>query len=140
MNSGELVADTFTGLTVGHAVIIYSGVVVTGMLGVVERDGYIVISNNGVVVVVPVTVILPVTVDVPVTVAVGIIEFDNVFVAVLVFVTEDVGTSEVVNDPVCVPDILDVPLPVYVIEGVEVSERVMETVGALLELMEIVLV
>jgi hypothetical protein len=39
MNSGELVAETFTGLTVGHAVIIKSGVVVTGMLGVVDREG-----------------------------------------------------------------------------------------------------
>ena len=110
------------------------------MLGVVERDGYIVISNNGVVVPVTVAVGIIETVDVLVTVAVGTSDDENVPVAVLVIVTEDVGTSEVVNVPVCVPDILDVPLPVYVIEGVEVSERVMETVGALLELMEIVLV
>ena len=55
-------ADTFTGLTVGHAVIIKSGVVVTGILGLVVRDGYIVSANSGVVVLVPVTVILLVTV------------------------------------------------------------------------------
>jgi hypothetical protein len=39
--------DTFTGLTVGHAVTINRGVVVAGMLGVTELDGYAVIANSG---------------------------------------------------------------------------------------------
>jgi hypothetical protein len=41
-------AETFTGLTVGHAVIIKRGVVVTGILGVTDLEGYGVISNKGV--------------------------------------------------------------------------------------------
>ena len=110
MNNGELVAETFTGLTVGHAVIIYSGVVVTGILGVVDRDGYIVISNRGEVVLVNVTVILPVTVMLLVTVVVGISDADN--------------------DPDNVAGT----------EGVTESESVMETVGSLLDVTDTVLV
>ena len=108
MNSGELVAETFTGLTVAHAVIIKSGVVVTGILGVVDRDGYSVIANSGVLVLVPVTVIEPVPVILDVIVLVGI--------------------NEVVNDPDNVAGTL----------GVTESESVMETVGSLLEVTVIV--
>ena len=110
MNSGELVAETLTGLTVGHAVIMNSGVVVTGILGVVDRDGYMVISNNGVVVLVPVTVMLPVVVTLVVTVPLGI--------------------TDAVNEPDTVAGT----------EGVIESERVMETVGSLLDVTDTVLV
>jgi hypothetical protein len=99
-----------TGLTVGHAVIIKSGVVVAGILGVVVRDEYIVIANNGVVVPVPVIVTEPVT----------------VILDVIVFV----GTSDADNDPDNVAGT----------EGVTESESVMEGVGALLEVTDIVLV
>ena len=48
MNKGLVDAETFTGLTVGHAVTIKRGVVVTAILGVTDLDGYAVISNRGV--------------------------------------------------------------------------------------------
>jgi hypothetical protein len=123
-------ADTFTGLTVGHAVIIKSGVVVTGILGLVDRDGYIVNSNSGVVVLVPVTVILLVNVLLLVTVVVGISDADNVPVAVLLLVTVVVGISDADN----VPD-KDAGTV-----GVTESESVMETVGSLLDVTDTVLV
>ena len=53
-------AETFTGLTVGHAVIINRGVVVTAMLGVTDLEGYGVISNSGVEVAVTLSVPDPV--------------------------------------------------------------------------------
>lgn len=99
-----------TGLTVGHAVIIKSGVVVTGILGVVVRDGYAVIANSGVLVLVPIIVTEPVP---------DILD-------VIVFV----GIKEAVNDPDNVAGT----------DGVTESERVMETVGSLLEVTDIVLV
>jgi len=109
-----------TGLTVGHAVIIKSGVVVTGILGLVERDGYIVNANSGEVVLVNVIVTEPVA---------DILD-------VIVFV----GIKEVVNDPDNVAGTLADPLPVRVTVGVTESESVMETVGSLLEVTDIVLV
>jgi len=119
-----------TGLTVGHAVIIYNGVNVTGILGLVVRDGYSVIANSGVVVLVPVIVtepvpdILDVIVFVPVTVVVA--EPVPVILDVIVFV----GIKEAVNDPDNVAGT----------EGVTESESVMETVGSLLEVTDTVLV
>jgi hypothetical protein len=41
-------AETFTGLTVGQAVTMKRGVVVTGILGVIDLEGYAVIANRGV--------------------------------------------------------------------------------------------
>jgi len=43
MKRGLLVAETFTGLGVGQAVIMKSGVVVTATLGVVDCEGIMVI-------------------------------------------------------------------------------------------------
>jgi hypothetical protein len=80
------------------------------MLGVVDRDGYNVIANSGVLVLVPVIVIDPVAVILEVIVLVGI--------------------SDVVNDPDNDAGTL----------GVTESERVMETVGSLLEVTDTVLV
>jgi hypothetical protein len=93
---------------------------VIGILGLVDRDGYIVIANNGVVVVVPVIVTEP--------------------VVVMLLVIVLVGTNDDVNEPVSVPDILVDQLPVRVTVGVIESERVMETVGTLLDVTDIVLV
>jgi hypothetical protein len=87
-----------------------SGVGVTRMLGLVVRDGYSVIANSGVLVLVPVIVIEPVA----------------VILDVIVFV----GTREAVNDPDNVAGTL----------GVTESDRVMETVGSLLEVTDTVLV
>ena len=80
------------------------------MLGLVVRDGYSVIANSGVLVLVPVIVIEPVA----------------VILDVIVFV----GTREAVNDPDNVAGTL----------GVTESDRVMETVGSLLEVTDTVLV
>jgi len=80
------------------------------LLGLVVREAYIVISYNGVVVLVVVSVILLVT--------------------VLLKVTEDVGTSD--------EDML--LLPVSVTVGVTESERVIDTVGLLLDVTDTVLV
>jgi len=88
-----IAAETFTGLTVGHAVTIKSGVVVGGILGLVVRDGNIVISNSGVEVPVPVSVTLPVT--------------------VILVVLDELGTRDVVGVKVPVP--VSVTLPDTVI-------------------------
>ena len=119
-----------TGLTVGHAVIIYNGVNVTGILGVVVRDGYIVISNSGVVVLVPVIVTEPVPDILDVIVFVPVTDVVTEPVPVLLDVIVFVGISEAVNDPDNDAGI----------EGVTESESVMETVGSLLEVTDIVLV
>jgi len=119
-----------TGLTVGHAVIIKSGVVVTGILGVVVRDGYAVIANSGVLVLVPIIVTEPVPdiLDVIVYVPVPVVVTEPVpdILDVIVFV----GIKEAVNDPDNVAGT----------DGVTESESVMETVGSLLEVTDIVLV
>jgi len=99
-----------TGLDVGHPVTINSGVDVAAMLEVKEREGYIVISYSGVVVLVPVPDILPVT--------------------VMLDVIDDVGTKDA--------DML--LLPVTVIVGVTESDSVMEPVGLLLDVTVIVFV
>jgi len=87
-----------------------SGVGVTGMLGLVVRDAYNVTSKSGVLVLVPVVVTEPVA----------------VILDVIVFV----GTMDAVNDPDNVAGTL----------GVTESDSVMETVGSLLEVTDIVLV
>jgi len=87
-----------------------SGVGVTGMLGLVVRDAYNVTSKSGVLVLVPVVVTEPVA----------------VILDVIVFV----GTRDAVNDPDNVAGTL----------GVTESDSVMETVGSLLEVTDIVLV
>ena len=58
----------FTGLVVGYAVTIKSGVVVAAMLGVTVREGYAVISKRGVEVRLGITDIEPVLVIEDVTV------------------------------------------------------------------------
>jgi len=87
-------AETFTGLTVGHAVTIKSGVVVGGILGLVVRDGNIVNSNSGVEVPVPVSVTLPVT--------------------VILVVLDELGTRDVVIVDVVLRDVVGVKVPVPV--------------------------
>jgi hypothetical protein len=105
-----------------------SGVVVTGMLGVVVRDAYIVIANSGVLVLVPSIVTEPVadTLDVIVyvPVPVKVTEPVPVILDVIVFV----GINEVVNDPDSVAGTL----------GDTESDSVIETVGSLLDVTDIV--
>ena len=89
-------AETFTGLTVGHAVTIKSGVVVGGILGLVVRDGYIVNANSGVEVPVPVSVTLPVGVIVIVVVGVSVPVSVTLPVTVILVVIDELGTRDVV--------------------------------------------
>ena len=112
------VADTFTGLVVGYAVIIYRGVEVAESVMVLVVDGKEVIKNRGVEVALAVVVWLAVAVSVAVAVCDAVSVAVAVCVPVFVAVNDEVtvgvdvdvgGSAEGLTDAASLPTVMSTP-------------------------------